>query len=203
MANAFRVDKACVQVGVSAVGWASSVRAGRVRRVGVWGCPHPLCPPDKGTGVRYEISGASAPFCPSPPLPPSPASGRGGNLSLGEPPCAPTPLSHPGGEGRGVRAKKRAHLAHSELKRCTLTSCVPLSRKRARGKPVVGRTAVRLYTPRPPCGRGAGGEGLKQVSPPSRLAGVWCAVVEAGQSGASRRPAPAARARGRAIRGTR
>jgi hypothetical protein len=77
---------------------------------------------DKGTGVRYEISGASAPFCPSPPLPPSPASGRGGNLSLGEPPFASTPLSHPVGEGLGVRAKKRAHLAHSELKRCTLTS---------------------------------------------------------------------------------
>ena len=43
--------------------------------------------------------------------------------------CAPTPLSHTVGEGLGVRAKKRAHLAHSELKRCTLTSCVPLSRE--------------------------------------------------------------------------
>ena len=29
----------------------------------------------------------------------------------------------------GVRAKKRASPAHSELKRCTLISCVPLSRK--------------------------------------------------------------------------
>ena len=79
--------------------------------------------------------------------------------------------------------------------------CPPLPRGRRGG--AAGRTAVRPYTPLPPCGRGAGGEGLKQVSPPSRLAGVWCAVVEAGQSGASRRPAPAARARGRAIRGTR
>jgi hypothetical protein len=121
--------------------------------------------PDKGTGVRYEISGASAPFCPSPPLPPSPASGRGGNLSLGEPPFASTPLSHAVGEGLGVRAKKRAHLAHSELKRCTLTPLAPLSRKRARRKPVVGRTAVRLHTPLPPCGRGAGGEGEKACAP--------------------------------------
>ena len=30
------------------------------------------------------------------------------------------PLSHAVGEGLGVRAKKRARLAHSELKRCTL-----------------------------------------------------------------------------------
>ena len=30
------------------------------------------------------------------------------------------PLSHTGGEGLGVRAKKRALSAHSELKRCTL-----------------------------------------------------------------------------------
>ena len=48
---------------------------------------------------------------------------------MGEPPFASTPLSHSVGEGLGVRAKKRAHLAHSELKRCTLTSCVPLSRE--------------------------------------------------------------------------
>ena len=30
------------------------------------------------------------------------------------------PLSHAVGEGLGVRAKKRANPAHSELKRCTL-----------------------------------------------------------------------------------
>ena len=52
----------------------------------------------------------------------------------GAPPCAPTPLSHPVGEGLGVRAtEKCAQLIRSELKRCTLISCVPLSRKRARG----------------------------------------------------------------------
>jgi len=43
-----------------------------------------------------------------------------GNALQGAPPCAPTPLSHTVGEGLGVRAKKRARLAHSELKRCTL-----------------------------------------------------------------------------------
>jgi hypothetical protein len=31
-----------------------------------------------------------------------------------------SPLSHSVGEGLGVRAKKRAHPAHSEPKRCTL-----------------------------------------------------------------------------------
>ena len=36
------------------------------------------------------------------------------------------PLSHIVGEGLGVRAKKRASPAHSELKRCTLIPCVPL-----------------------------------------------------------------------------
>jgi hypothetical protein len=45
-----------------------------------------------------------------------------GNALQGAPPCAPTPLSHAVGEGLGVRAKKRARPAHSELKRCTLIS---------------------------------------------------------------------------------
>ena len=36
-----------------------------------------------------------------------------GNARSGEPPCAPTPLAHSVGEGLGVRAKKRAHPAHS------------------------------------------------------------------------------------------
>jgi hypothetical protein len=39
---------------------------------------------------------------------PSPASGRGGKQRQGAPPCAPTPLSHPVGEGLGVRAKQHA-----------------------------------------------------------------------------------------------
>ena len=54
-----------------------------------------------------------------------------GNALQGAPPCAPTPLSHAVGEGLGVRAKKRARPAHSELKRCTLISpkfpCPPLT----------------------------------------------------------------------------
>jgi hypothetical protein len=33
-----------------------------------------------------------------------------GNALQGAPPCAPTPLSHPVGEGLGVRAKKHKHL---------------------------------------------------------------------------------------------
>ena len=38
----------------------------------------------------------------------------------GEPPFAPTPLSHPVGEGLGVRANKCERLACSEPKQCTL-----------------------------------------------------------------------------------
>ena len=38
------------------------------------------------------------------------------------------------GEGLGVRAKKRANPAHSEPKRCTLISCVPLSREAGEGE---------------------------------------------------------------------
>ena len=62
---------------------------------------------------------AGAPCCPHPPAP-SPARRERGNALQGATPCAPTPLSHAVGEGLGVRAKKRARLAHSELKRCTL-----------------------------------------------------------------------------------
>ena len=51
---------------------------------------------------------------------PSPARRERGNALQGATPCAPTPLSHAVGEGLGVRAKKRARLAHSELKRGTL-----------------------------------------------------------------------------------
>ena len=36
------------------------------------------------------------------------------------------PLAHSVGEGLGVRVKKRAHLAHNELKRCTLI--IPIAR---------------------------------------------------------------------------
>jgi hypothetical protein len=61
-----------------------------------------------------------------------------GNALQGAPPCAPTPLSHSVGEGLGVRAKKRARLAHSELKRCALTPFVPLSRLRERGNALQG-----------------------------------------------------------------
>ena len=43
-------------------------------------------------------------------VPLSRLAGEGGNLWLGEPPFAPTPLSHPVGEGLGVRARKREHL---------------------------------------------------------------------------------------------
>jgi hypothetical protein len=41
---------------------------------------------------------------------PSSASRERGNALQGAPPCAPTPLSHPVGEGLGVRAKKHKHL---------------------------------------------------------------------------------------------
>ena len=44
-----------------------------------------------------------------------------------------SPLAHSVGEGLGVRAKKRARPAHSEPKRCTLISLVPLSREAGEG----------------------------------------------------------------------
>jgi hypothetical protein len=57
---------------------------------------------------------AGASCSPHPLCPPLPRSGRGGygvrkrsfrlSLKTGAPPCAPTPLSHPVGEGLGVRA---------------------------------------------------------------------------------------------------
>jgi hypothetical protein len=87
----------------------------------------------KGTSVRHRIAEAGATFpaqawtgrrafLPSPPVSPSPAGRERGNALQGALPCAPTPLSHAVGEGLGVRAKKRARPAHSELKRCTLIS---------------------------------------------------------------------------------
>ena len=74
-----------------------------------------------------SVSGQARCIALTPFVPLSPPCGRGGNALQGAPPCAPTPLSHAVGEGMGVRAKKRASPAHSELKRCTLISCVPLS----------------------------------------------------------------------------
>ena len=76
-----------------------------------------------------------------------------------------SPLSHSVGERLGVRAKKRARLAHSELKECALTPFVSLSRGAGEGERTAGRTAVRPYTPLPRCGRGAGGEGEKACAP--------------------------------------
>jgi hypothetical protein len=85
----------------------------------------------KGTTVRHEVFEAGAIF-PSAsvnrqvrcialtPFVPLSRLRERGNALQGAPPCAPTPLSHAVGEGLGVRAKKRARLAHSELKRCTL-----------------------------------------------------------------------------------
>jgi hypothetical protein len=87
----------------------------------------------KGTTVRHEVFEAGAIF-PSAsanrqlrcialtPFVPLSRLRERGNALQGAPPCAPTPLSHTVGEGLGVRAKKRARLAHSELKRCTLIS---------------------------------------------------------------------------------
>jgi hypothetical protein len=93
----------------------------------------PTPTPGKGTTVRHEVFEAGAIF-PSasvngqaccialtPFVPLSRLRARG-NALQGAPPCAPTPLAHTVGEGLGVRAKKRARLAHSELKRCTLIS---------------------------------------------------------------------------------
>ena len=93
--------------------------------------PHSLPSPDEGTTVRQGVSEAGATFpaqawtgrrafLPSPPVSLSPAGRERGNALQGALPCAPTPLSHAVGEGLGVRAKKRARPAHSELKRCTL-----------------------------------------------------------------------------------
>jgi hypothetical protein len=112
---------------------------------------------DKGTTVRHEVFEAGAIF-PSAsvnrqvrcialtPFVPLSRLRERGNALQGALPRAPTPLSHSVGEGLGVRAKKRARLAHSELKRCTLIS----------------------YTPLPRCGRGAGGEGKKACAPRAR-----------------------------------
>jgi hypothetical protein len=87
----------------------------------------------KGTTVRHEVFEAGAIF-PSAsanrqlrcialtPFVPLSRLRERGNALQGALPCAPTPLSHTVGEGLGVRAKKRARLAHSELKRCTLIS---------------------------------------------------------------------------------
>jgi ribosomal protein L32 len=103
----------------------------------------------KGTTVRHEVFEAGAIF-PSAsvnrqvrcialtPFVPLSRRRERGNALQGAPPCAPTPLSHAVGEGLGVRAKKRARLAHSELKRCTLISFVPLSRRRERGNALQG-----------------------------------------------------------------
>jgi hypothetical protein len=103
----------------------------------------------KGTTVRHEVFEAGAIF-PSAsanrqlrcialtPFVPLSRRRERGNALQGAPPCAPTPLSHTVGEGLGVRAKKRARLAHSELKRCTLISFVPLSRLRERGNALQG-----------------------------------------------------------------
>ena len=82
----------------------------------------PYTPPGKGTSVRHRVAEAGAIFparartgrravLPSPPCPLSRKAGEGERAA---------PLSHAVGEGLGVRAKKRARLAHSELKRCTL-----------------------------------------------------------------------------------
>ena len=67
------------------------------------------------------------------------------------------------GEGLGVRAKKRANPAHSELKRCTLISCVPLSREAGEGE----TQGAPPFTPTP-LSREAG-EGEPQGAPPCAL----------------------------------
>jgi hypothetical protein len=101
---------------------------------------NPPLTPGKGTTVRHEVFEAGAIF-PSAsvnrqvrcialtPFVPLSRLRERGNALQGAPPCAPTPLSHTVGEGLGVRAKKRARLAHSELKRCTLISS-PARRER-------------------------------------------------------------------------
>jgi threonine dehydrogenase-like Zn-dependent dehydrogenase len=57
--------------------------------------------------VRYRCSGLEV-FCPHPLNPPLPQAGEGERAG-GAPPCAPTPLSHPVGEGQGVRAEPSPH----------------------------------------------------------------------------------------------
>jgi predicted Zn-dependent peptidase len=56
--------------------------------------------------VRQVVEHALS-IIPHPPCPPLPQAGEGG--TQGAPPCAPTPLSHPVGEGLGVRATKSAY----------------------------------------------------------------------------------------------
>ena len=59
-------------------------------------------------------------FAPHSPLPPSPVRRGRGNAHQGAPPFAPTPLSHPVGEGLGVRAKTCAVSVPREPKCCAL-----------------------------------------------------------------------------------
>ena len=99
---------------------------------------------DKGTLVRHRVAEAGA-ILPAQAwtgrraVLPSPAGRERGNALQGAPPCAPTPLAHAANEGLGVRAKKRARPAHSELKRCILisSSAAPLLRS-GRGEPRFG-----------------------------------------------------------------
>ena len=72
-----------------------------------------------GDFLRAGVNGQARLFALTP-LSPSPARRERGNAQQDALPCAPTPLSHSVGEGLGVRAKKRARPAHSELKRCIL-----------------------------------------------------------------------------------
>jgi len=93
-----------------------------------WILYYPFQPPDKGTTVRRGILRAGTIFSSTiavgqthlvaltPFVPLSRLAGEGEDAA---------PLSHPVGEGLGVRAKKRTHSACSEPKRCTLTSAQP------------------------------------------------------------------------------
>jgi hypothetical protein len=93
-----------------------------------------------GSGAPHAPEGERTAFLPSPPVSPAPASGRGG---MGTASHAPAPLP-----------------------RCRGTACrAPTTLPRKAG----GRTAVRPYTPLPPWGRGAGGEGVALHPHPRRV----------------------------------
>ena len=121
----------------SAVGWVNEGTVLGLLSAGGTGVLLPSSAADKGTLVRHRIAEAGA-ILPAQAwtgrrtVLPSPAGREWGNALKGAPRCAPTPLSPRVGEGLGVRAKKRARPAHSELKRCTLisSSAAPLPLRR-------------------------------------------------------------------------
>ena len=122
------------------------------------------CRSDKGTTVRYEVFEAGAVF-------PSASVNRQA-LRVALTPCVPLSRlageGDKGGEGNTARPPVHAHagkIAPASVILCRtdvpLSALSPSPARRARE----GRTAVRPYTPLPPCGRGAGVRATKNAHP--------------------------------------